>query len=393
MSARQRRSSPIIPGALIVAAGYSSRMGRFKPLLPFGSATVIECAINSFRLAGINDISVVVGHNADLLTPLLDRLGVSWTLNADYRNGMLSSVAAGVAALPVTLTGCFFLPGDMPLVRPQTLIRMIRHAAFSEAPVRYPTFRGQRAHPPLISSVLFSEILAGGQASSLRDILGRHEADAEEVPVFDRGILFDMDTPADYEALLDRVRLGGIPDDEECLAMLEQRRVTGRVLRHSRAVTEVAEILARGLNNHGFSLDCHLIRAGALLHDIAKGTRNHAAAGVHIVGEFGFQTVAEIIATHCDLDFSAGRIDEAAIVHLADKLVQEDRIVSISQRFSAGMARFAPNSEAHLGAIRRWATAESIGQAVEQVLGMPLLAFLDRAKPEQAVMTRPEEVA
>lgn len=393
MGAHSGRNSPVIPGALIVAAGFSSRMGRFKPLLPFGSATVIECAINAFRLAGINDVSVVVGHNADLLTPMLERLGVSWTVNANYRDGMLSSVAAGVAALPVTLTGCFFLPGDMPLVRPQTLVRMIEHAATSEAPVRYPTFRGERGHPPLIASTLFSEILAGGQAVSLRDILGRHEAEAKEVPVFDRGILLDMDTPSEYEALAERSRQGGIPDDEECLSMLEQRKVTHRVLRHSRAVAEVAGILARGLTDRGFTLDGRLVRAGALLHDIAKGMRDHAAAGARIVGEFGFPAVAGIVAAHCDLDFSHGVIDEAAIVHLADKLVRESTLVSISDRFSAGMPRFVPDSEAALAAIRRWATAESIASTVEMALGQGLLAFIHGANPTATQMAEPEEVA
>lgn len=384
MRGRNGRASPVIPGALIVAAGFSSRMGRFKPLLPFGGATVIECAINAFRLAGIVDISVVVGHSAELLTPVLDRLGVAWTLNPEYRSGMLTSVAAGVAALPVTLTGCFFLPGDMPLVRPSTLARMIAHAAASEAPVRYPTFRGQRGHPPLISGTLFSEILAAGPQDTLRDILIRHEGEGCEVPVFDRGILLDMDTPADYEAMNHRTGQGGIPDDDECMAMLEVRQVETRVIRHCRAVADVTDTLVAKLNEEGFALDAHLARAGAMLHDIAKGEQNHAAAGGEIVGDFGFPAVAGIVAAHHDLDFSAGLIDEAAVVHLADKLVREEDIVSIPERFAPAMARFEPNSEAAQSALRRWATAAAIAAAVEVAVGTPLHTILTPAEVENA---------
>jgi len=388
MRARFGKSSPVIPGALIVAAGYSSRMGRFKPLLPFGSATVVECAINAFRLAGIVDISVVVGHNAELLTSALDRLGVAWTLNQGYQGGMLSSVAAGVAALPVTLTGCFFLPGDMPLVRPSTLARMIESASCGETPVCYPTFRGERGHPPLIASTLFSEILAGGPSDTLRDILNRHEF--VEVPVFDRGILLDMDTPEEYEVLEKRAGQGGIPDDDECLAMLEHRNLPGRVIRHSRAVADVAEVLTAALNGEGLALDARLVRAGAWLHDIAKGTRNHAAVGARIVGEFGFPAVAGIVAAHCDLDFSSGVIDETAVVHLADKLVREDRLVPLVSRFKPGLDRFAPNSEAAQAVLRRWATAQSIASAVERALGQPAFEYLCLARPDMTTETETE---
>ena len=76
-------------GALVLAAGYSSRMGRFKPLLPFGQSTVIESAIESLRTAGIGDITVVAGHRAKELQPLLNRLGVRWVLNAAYESSIL----------------------------------------------------------------------------------------------------------------------------------------------------------------------------------------------------------------------------------------------------------------------------------------------------------------
>jgi CTP:molybdopterin cytidylyltransferase MocA len=74
--------------AIILAAGYSSRMGAFKPLLPFGDTTVMERSIALFRRAGIRDIRVVVGHNSSELLPLLKRLQALPLLNERYQEGM-----------------------------------------------------------------------------------------------------------------------------------------------------------------------------------------------------------------------------------------------------------------------------------------------------------------
>ena len=77
--------------ALIPAAGYSSRMGLFKPLLPLSPSTlVIERPIKVFYEAGIDDVRVVVGHKADLLQPLLKRLGARALFNENYARGMYS---------------------------------------------------------------------------------------------------------------------------------------------------------------------------------------------------------------------------------------------------------------------------------------------------------------
>ncbi|HLZ18614.1 MAG TPA: NTP transferase domain-containing protein, partial [Smithellaceae bacterium] len=53
--------------AVIVAAGFSSRIGSFKPLLPMGSSTIIETAINTFRSIGVGNIVVITGYNAEVL--------------------------------------------------------------------------------------------------------------------------------------------------------------------------------------------------------------------------------------------------------------------------------------------------------------------------------------
>jgi molybdenum cofactor cytidylyltransferase len=111
---------------------------------------------------------------------------------------MFSSVQAGVRHLPSGLRAFFVLPGDMPLVQPATLTRLI--AAWDAQPggIVYPCYQGRRGHPPLIAAAYIPEILAEAPPDGLRELLARHAQDACEIAVTDRGIVVDFDTPEEY---------------------------------------------------------------------------------------------------------------------------------------------------------------------------------------------------
>lgn len=189
--------------ALVLAAGYSSRMGAFKPLLPLGETTVIEKAVSSFLAAGIQDIRVVVGHRAGEVIPVLDRLGVKSIINDHYSRGMYSSVTTGVRSFEPEVQAFFLLPGDNPLVKPQTILELIQFYLESEAGIIYPCFKGLRGHPPLISARYVKSILAWNQPGGLRALLSNYAMDALNVEVADQGVLLDMDNPVDYQKVLE----------------------------------------------------------------------------------------------------------------------------------------------------------------------------------------------
>ena len=188
--------------AVVLAAGYSRRMGAFKPLLPFGPATVIERILTTLREAGIDTVRVVVGWNAQILIPVLERCGIPWVRNERFEDGMFSSVQAGVRSLPSGLRAFFIQPGDMPLVQPATLTRLI--AAWDAQPggTLYPCYQGRRGHPPLIAVDYIPEILLTTPSAVLRELLARHAEDARDIEVADPGILVDLDTPDDYQESL-----------------------------------------------------------------------------------------------------------------------------------------------------------------------------------------------
>jgi len=191
---------------IVLAAGLSRRMGAFKPLLELAGRPVIAWAVSALRAGGVSDVTVVIGHRADELRPLVAWMDARAVPNPDYEQGMYTSVRAGVAALPAEARGFFLLPVDIPAVRPDTVRRLAAaRAAEPTAAAHIPTHGGRRGHPPLIAARLVPEILGDEPPEGLRTILGGHADQLRMVETEDPGVLLDLDRPEDLagvEALL-----------------------------------------------------------------------------------------------------------------------------------------------------------------------------------------------
>jgi len=358
--------------AIILAAGSSRRMGNdFKPLLPFGDATVLEQVIKTYLMAGIHEILVVCGFRAGDVQQALEKYPVRVIENPLYPNGMISSVKAGIGDLNRDTAGFFIHPVDIPLVRPSTIKRLAY--VFQQDPheVLLPVFRGREGHPPLISSRKKDEIFIWDGPEGLRGFLARCPK-AAKIPVCDQGILWDMDTPEEYQFMVRRVKDLDIPTREECrTAMASVFRASTEIEKHGRAVAKTALLLAHELEKKGIGLNKRLIVASALLHDGARGRKNHARACADILKEMGFVRVADIVAAHMDYDFEKSRkINETAVIFLADKLIREDRPANLAERFQKKMDRYAEIPEAKDAVRRRFLQASLVKRAVEDIIGM-----------------------
>ncbi len=355
---------------LIVAAGYSSRMGTFKPLLPLGEKTVIEAAVDSLRFGGIHDIRVIVGYRAAELYPVLESLPVSIIDNPNYAAGMFSSVITGLKTFANDAEGFLLLPGDNPLIRKRSIKDLLQTYRQTGAAVTYPVFNNQRGHPPLISSKCFADILSDDGAYGLRKILERFDSDSMDIGVADQGILLDIDTMEDYEKLTCFYANRNIPTYDECLALLKKYQVNDKVARHGQTVAMVGRHLAEQLNHAGLHLNIELVVAGGMLHDLAKGKPNHSKRGERLIRSKGFSALAGIVASHMDLDLSSEQImNEAAVVFLADKLVRDDKVVSLNERFSFSLKKFAGQPEIQAAVLRRQQTAEIIRNKIIGMVG------------------------
>ena len=134
--------------ALILSAGYSSRMGKFKPLLPFGKTTVLHRVIGMFQKSGIRDIKVVTGYRGEETAREAERMNAQPLFNSLYDQGMFSSVQAGVQSLDSGTCAFFVLPVDIPLVQPETIVLLADSWQKTKPGVVYPVFKGKRGHPP-----------------------------------------------------------------------------------------------------------------------------------------------------------------------------------------------------------------------------------------------------
>lgn len=187
--------------ALLLAAGQSSRMGAFKPLLPLGERTVIETLIFTYRAAGVSDLLVVLGHRATEVQSVLNQHGVASVVNERYLQGMFSSVQCGLRKLPQACDAFFLQPADMPGLRPETIRRLMAARREKDAVILHPCHEGRRGHPPLISTSLIPDILAFDEPGGMRSFLSRIHAGVQHIECDDPGIHADLDTPDDYRRL------------------------------------------------------------------------------------------------------------------------------------------------------------------------------------------------
>jgi CTP:molybdopterin cytidylyltransferase MocA len=358
--------------AVILAAGQSVRMGRFKPLLPLGNTPVIERVVKLFLGAGIDNVVVVTGHRAPEIHEMVTPLQVDCVKNPDYRQGMFTSVQTGLRNLPHGCAAFFIHPVDIPLVRPQTVRRITAAFKAASPAILYPTFDERRGHPTLIRMDLAPGILAWHGRGGLRTFLRGHDAESLELPVVDEAVLLDMDTPEAYrrmEARLDREK---IPSSEECRVLMERvASLPPPIAAHCRAVSRVGRCLADALQAAGVGVDPEKVAAAALLHDIARTRKDHARAGAQLLEIHGFASLAPLVADHMDLEVDADHpIDEAQIVFLADKLVAEDRLVDLATRFDAKLAQYGANPAAAARIARRRENALCVKAKVERLTGL-----------------------
>jgi len=167
-----------------------------------------------------------------------------------------------------------------------------------------------------------------------------------------------------------------IPACAECEAILADHSVEPAIVRHSRLVAEVAQRIAFALVHGGVALNEDLVLAGALLHDLAKGQPEHASVGATILRSMDFPQAATVVSSHTDLDFD-GRLDESAVVYLADKLVSGERPVTIDQKFEAALRRSSDDPVALEAVQNRMATAKAVALAVETRVGAALASVVN----------------
>lgn len=354
---------------IIIAAGFSFRMKTLKQLLPLNGLPAVIQAVKSMQAGGLQDIIVVVGHKSEQLIPLLRNLNVKVLINERYAEGMFTSIQTGVSNLSPQTKGFFLLPADTPIISAETIPSLI-HAFQTQNEIVYPCYLGHRGHPPLVSARYIPDILNWKDEGGLRAVLNCFENYAVDVPVNDRGILLDMDTPSDYLKLCKFCRENPIPSLKECEMLLDLENVPLEVRNHSQAVASMACEIGRRLNEVGCQLNLPLIHAAGVLHDIAKGEHNHALKGADRLADY--PEVAEVVAAHMDICVSSSEFpDEKEIIYLADKLVKNDQLAGLQSRFAFALEKYKDDPMVRQKVMERLENALMIKDKIEALLKMP----------------------
>ena len=188
---------------VILAAGKSTRMGRLKATLPIGSGsdTFLTRIIRTFQEAEVDDVVVVLGHEADAVRESVARSGLTAriVINADYERGQLSSLVAGLRSIDRPGVNAMLLTlVDAPFVSAETVRAVVQRYRAVHAPIVRPVRGAEHGHPVLIDRSLFEALRAADPATGAKQVVRAHVSAAGDVAIDDEGAFLDIDTPEEY---------------------------------------------------------------------------------------------------------------------------------------------------------------------------------------------------
>lgn len=188
-------------GAVIVAAGMSTRMEQFKQLMKIGNRTMAERVVANFQQAGVEEIVMVTGYRCQQLEKELQGFGVTFLRNDHYQTTeMFDSAKIGLEYLWKRCDRVLFCPVDIPFFLEKTVALLLRQ----QGDIVQPAYQGRSGHPILIQSSLIPEILSYQGQGGLKGALGSLKyVKRVRVPVEDEAVLMDADTREDFQRLAD----------------------------------------------------------------------------------------------------------------------------------------------------------------------------------------------
>ncbi len=194
--------------ALILAAGQGKRLGGVKPLLTHETATLIELVIANYRASKVNNIILVLGHEARRVVQKIPLAGLKVVINPTPSLGMSASIQRGMAHLATRSEAIMIAMGDMPLIGPDTINTVIAGFEKSKKGIAVPVFDKKRGHPVIFDQKKYIDSLLELRGDvGAKEIIEANPKDILEVKVKTDGVLVDVDTKEDWESIRDRLEM------------------------------------------------------------------------------------------------------------------------------------------------------------------------------------------
>ena len=183
--------------AIVLAAGLSTRMGRPKQTLLLDGEPMLQRVLGNIRGSKVDQIVVVLGAGSKEVEGKVRFRDETVVFNAEFRQGMSSSLRAGLGALGPDTEAVIVVLGDQPYVSAATIDKLVRAYETKRAKIVAPLFRGRRGNPVLFDRSLFGQMMKVRGDRGARSVVEGNAGDLLEVEVGDGGILLDIDEPED----------------------------------------------------------------------------------------------------------------------------------------------------------------------------------------------------
>lgn len=186
---------------VIPASGVSRRMGQSKALLELEGETFVSRVVRSLSAGGCSPVFVVTAPGQGDVAEEARRAGAEVLVNPDPGEGPITSLRIAIGAIDDSVDGIVYLPVDHPLVRPDSVAKLLAAARSSGAKLTLPVHGAKRGHPAIFHRALFDELLDPGLEGGARVVVHRHLESAEVLDLGDPGVIADIDTPEAYRAV------------------------------------------------------------------------------------------------------------------------------------------------------------------------------------------------
>lgn len=199
--------STVTFSAVVLAAGLSSRMeGRHKLLLRVGGEPAVRRVVGAIVAAQPQEVVVVTGFNGRAVFEALDGLDVRFQSNPRYREGQMTSVAAGVAALQAPCDAVMICLADQVLLETADYRELVEaYASMPRGMILVPMFEGVRGNPVMFAASYAPEVVSGHVNPGCRKLIAEHGDEVSFHEAAHDRFCTDMDTPDDYARVLARV--------------------------------------------------------------------------------------------------------------------------------------------------------------------------------------------
>ncbi|MHC0038757.1 nucleotidyltransferase family protein [Pseudoneobacillus sp. C159] len=186
--------------AILLAAGKSTRMGRLKALLPWEGTTLLQHQLAQLEQSDIHSLIVVVGYQSEKLLPYINKTSAHVVINEHVELGKTESIKRGILSVTEDHDCMVMIAVDQP-VNDLLINGMIHYFQQTNSKIIIPTYKGKRGHPILFSTELRDELLQiSEEKNGLREVVNRWKSEMGELEVSDPSILYNFNSPMDYEA-------------------------------------------------------------------------------------------------------------------------------------------------------------------------------------------------